>query len=71
MSLDERRIEVLDETMRRILMNKIPSERLAIANGLLNSARKLLYASLKASHGDWTDAQIFAEVSKRLLHGTH
>jgi len=71
MRLDSGQIEVLDDEMRRVLAGKTPRERLEIANGLLNSARKLLCASLKAQHTNWTDAQISGEASKRLLNGTH
>lgn len=64
-------IEAIDDDMARALRDKTPWERLAIADGILRSARKLIAASLRDQHPEWSAAEVAAEVSRRLSHGTH
>lgn len=70
MAIDERNIEVIDDVMARILREKTPQQRLAIAFNLWESARKQLSNYLRAEHPDWSDSMIKKEVVKRLSHGT-
>ena len=70
MAIDERNIEVIDDIMARILREKTPQQRLAIAFDLWASARKQLSNYLRAEHPDWSDSMIRKEVVKRLSHGT-
>jgi len=70
MAIDERNIEVIDDTMAKILREKTPQQRLAIAFSLWTSAKKQLSNYLRAEHPDWSDSMIKKEVAKRLSHGT-
>jgi hypothetical protein len=63
------RIECVDEDMAAVLRQKSPAERLEIAAGLWRFARDLIQRLLREEHPDWTDAQINAEVARRLSHG--
>ncbi len=69
MGIDERNIEIIDDIMARILREKTPQQRLAIAFTLWTSARKQLLNYLRTEHPDWTDSMIQKEVAKRLSHG--
>lgn len=43
MGIDERNIEIIDDTMASVLREKTPQQRLAIAFGLWTSAKKTTY----------------------------
>lgn len=70
MRIDKRNIEIIDDAMAKILREKTPQQRLAIAFGLWTSARKQLSNYLRTEHPDWSEAMIQKEVAKRLSHGT-
>jgi hypothetical protein len=70
MAIDERNIEIIDDVVAKILKEKTPQQRLAIAFNLWTSARKQLSNYLRAEHPDWSDSKIQKEVAKRLSHGT-
>jgi hypothetical protein len=61
-------IEVPDPEMVQLLRGKSSAERLAIANRMWTSARDAIQQMLKAEHPDWNQAQLQAEVARRLLH---
>ncbi len=63
------RVEILDDAMAAVLRAKSPAERLAIANGMWRSARRIIEAVLRAEQPDWTDEQIRREVARRMSHG--
>jgi len=42
MGIDERNIEIIDDTMARVLREKAPQQRLAIVFGMWTSAKKQL-----------------------------
>lgn len=69
MPLVLRGLEVVDETMARVLRDKTEAQRLAIANNLWVYARDLLRSVLRQEHPDWTDEQIQREAARRLSHG--
>jgi hypothetical protein len=70
MAIDERNVEVIDDIMVRILREKTPQQRLAIAFSLWTSAKKQLLNYLRTEHPDWSDSKIQKEVAKRLSRGT-
>jgi len=45
-----------------------PERRLALAEGLYWSARKLKAAWLRSQHTDWSEAQVAREVTRIFLH---
>ena len=67
--LDNLRIEVVDDDMARILRAKTGAERLAIANGMFVSARRMIVSHLAAEHPDWDEERIQRETSRRISHG--
>ncbi|MBM4053279.1 MAG: hypothetical protein FJ264_01115 [Planctomycetes bacterium] len=69
MGIDERNIEVIDDVMARVLREKTPQQRLAIAFGLWTSAKKQITNYLRSEHPDWDDRMVQREVAKRLSHG--
>ena len=69
MQIKERIIEVIDDTMARVLREKTPQQRLAIAFGFWASAKKQITNYLRSEHPDWDDMMVQREVVKRLSHG--
>jgi Rv0078B-related antitoxin len=69
MSIDPRRIEVMDDKVAEILRQKSPAARLAIAAGMWRSARHMIHATVSQQHPDWSEEQINREVVRRLSHG--
>lgn len=65
---DPRRIEIIDDEMAEILRAKTGAERLRIAFGMWESARRMLRSMLAADHPDWSEEEIFQEVARRLAH---
>jgi hypothetical protein len=55
--------------MDAVLRAKTPQERLAIADGMWRSARKLIMARLRADHPDWSEERILQETARRMSHG--
>jgi Rv0078B-related antitoxin len=62
-------VEVMDDAMADVLRAKSSAERLAIANGMWRSARRMIEAILRAERPDWSDDQIRREVARRMSHG--
>ncbi len=67
--IDLSRIEVVDDETARILRGKTGAERLAMANDMFNSARRMLLSHLTAEHPDWSEEQVTREVARRISHG--
>lgn len=63
-------IEVIDDEMAEILRLKTPAERIAMIGAANRTARLLAAAGARHLHPDWTDAQIQAEVVRRVCGGT-
>lgn len=63
-------VDHIEPEMVRILREKTPAERLAIANGMWRSARDMLRNLLRAEHPDWSDDEVDAAVARRLADGT-
>jgi len=61
--------ESVDKTMADILRTKSAAERLAIANRMWKSARKMILSRLKQEHPDWSKEKIQSETARRLSHG--
>ena len=45
-----------------------PERRLALAEGLCWTARRMKAAWLRTQHADWTDAQVMKEVARIFSH---
>ena len=68
--IDPRKIELLDDAMVAVLRTKTPAERLAMAFDCNRTARLVIAGHLRTQHPDWIEAQIQAEVARRMLLGT-
>ncbi|HAV60957.1 MAG TPA: hypothetical protein DCY13_01155 [Verrucomicrobiales bacterium] len=51
-----------------IYRKMLPAKRLALAESLYWSARKLKAAWLRGQHGDWSDEKVSAEVTRLFTH---
>lgn len=70
LAIDTQRIELLDPVIVKILQNKSPAERLAMAFAANRTMRLRLEGHLRTYHPEWTHAQIHGEIAKRMLGGT-
>ena len=68
-AVDPRNIEVMDDQMAAVLRTKTGIERLEIAFGMYDFARRLLIENLRYEHPDWTEEQVKREAVRRLSHG--
>jgi hypothetical protein len=68
-SIDPRRIEGPDPEMVAVLRAKTGAERLAIASGMVASARRMLSSALAARHPDWDEDRVAEEVARRVARG--
>jgi hypothetical protein len=68
-SIEPSRIEVVDDQMAEILRQKTPAERVAMIGAANRTARLLAEAGARHLHPDWTDAQIHADVLRRVCGG--
>ncbi len=64
------RIELLEPEVIRILRQKSPSERIAMAFEANRFVRERLRAHLVRENPDWTDEQLARAIAQRMLHGT-
>lgn len=69
--LDDGQIEVVDQAMADMMRLKSPAEKVAMVSAAHRTAKKLMAAGIRHSHPDWSEAEIQAEVCRRLLHGTN
>jgi len=63
------RMEIIDDAMCDVLIQKTPYERLKIAFGLWRSARYQLSCYLHTLHPDWDEEKLNREIAKRISHG--
>ncbi|MEI7687280.1 MAG: hypothetical protein WCL32_19910 [Planctomycetota bacterium] len=61
--------EMIDDSMAEIMRQKTPAQRLAIANGMWISARKIITAAVVREHPRMDADAICREVAKRLSRG--
>jgi hypothetical protein len=62
-------VEIIEPELVRVLRQKTPSERLAQAFRIWESAREIIRASVHQQHPDWNEDRILREVARRLSHG--
>jgi Xaa-Pro aminopeptidase len=69
-SVDPKNIEVIDDQLAEILRTKTPAERVEMIAAANRTARLLAAAGIRCQHPDWDEAQIQAEVIRRVTGGT-
>ena len=62
-------IERIDPAMARIYAAMSGAERLAVANGMFVSARRMLVSHLRAEHPEWSTEEVEREASRRIAGG--
>lgn len=67
--LDSGQIEALDEALADVLRRKTPAEKIQMIAAAHRTARQLIRAGVRHQHPDWDDAQVEAEVLRRLTRG--
>ena len=70
MGVDKRNIEVLDDQMVKVLKEKTPQQRLAMAFNMWDLAKNQLTSYLRSLNPHWDEKKIHREVVRRLSHGT-
>lgn len=63
-------IETIDDQLATVLRSKSPAEKIAMVNAANRTARLLAAAGVRFVHPDWDEAQVQAEVIKRVCGGT-
>jgi len=66
MTIDPRRIEVMDEQTAAIMRSKTPAEKIAMASDMWQSAWEMLYFSLREKHSEWDEQTLRREVARRM-----
>ncbi len=67
--LEDYRVERLDDATLEMLRTKTPAERLAIAFDCNRTMRLRLEGHIRTHHPNWDDAQVAAEVTRRMSRG--
>jgi len=62
-------IEVVDDAMAEVLRAKTPAERLEMVGELWCSAREWIDSAVRWQHPEWDEAQVLAEVRRRMSGG--
>jgi hypothetical protein len=62
------RIAAVDPEMARVYARMSGAERLAVAAGMFESARRMLESHLRSEHPEWEVRRLEAEVARRLSH---
>jgi hypothetical protein len=68
--IDSARIEVVDDALAEVLRKKSPAQRIQMIGDANHTARILAAGGVRYQHPDWDDAQVQAEVLKRVCGGT-
>ena len=67
--LDDGQIVVVDDAVAEILRRKTPGERMAMVGEAWRFARVWIEGAVRSQHPDWSEAQVAAEVQRRLTRG--
>jgi len=69
-AVDPNNIEVVDERLAEVLRGKTAAEKLEMISAANRTARLLATAGVRYQHPDWDEAQVQAEVIRRVCGGT-
>jgi hypothetical protein len=64
--LDPGQIEVVDDAVAEVLRRKTPTQRIGMVFSCNRTMRLLLEGAIISRHPDWNDAQIQAEIARRM-----
>lgn len=65
MSIDPRRVEVIDERTAEIVRRMTPQERVVRGLEMGEFARQIILARVREEHPDWDEARAWREVIRR------
>ena len=60
-------VELIDDNMAEALRRKTPAERLAATHAMWRAAHARTLGVVRHLHPDWSDAQVKAEMRRRML----
>jgi len=63
-------IEMIDDDMVEVMRSKTIAQKLAIVNDMYRTARHLVRCGVQMQHEGWSESQVEAEVSRRLIYGS-
>lgn len=63
-------IEAIDDQLAQVLRSKSPAEKVEMVAAANRTARLLAAAGIRYQHPDWDEAQVLAEVIRRVTGGT-
>jgi hypothetical protein len=64
------KLEVIDDDLAEVLRKKSPAEKIQMIGDANRTARLLAAAGVRFQHPDWNDAQVHAEILRRVCGGT-
>jgi len=67
--LDPGQIEVVDESVARVLRGKQTWERAEMVFAAYRTGRLVMEASVRRQHPDWSDGAVMREVARRMSGG--
>ena len=67
--LDPGQIEVVDESVARVLRGKQTWERAEMVFAAYRTGRLVVEASVRRQHPDWSDGVVMREVARRMSGG--
>jgi len=65
-----RNIEIVDPQIAEVLRRKTPAEKVEMVVAANRTARLLAAAGIRFQHPDWNDAQVQAEIIRRVTGGS-
>jgi hypothetical protein len=68
--LDDGQIEVVDDSIARILRTKTPAQRVAMIFDCNRTMRQVVAGGIRHRHPDWDALRVAAEVARRMIHGS-
>ena len=66
----QQQVEVVDDALADVLRTKSPAEKTQMMGAANRTARLLATAGVRFQHPDWDEAQVHAEVLRRVCGGT-
>ncbi len=68
-NVEPQKIEVIDEQLAAVLRKTTPADRVEMISAANRTARILAAAGIRFQHPDWSEADVQAEVIRRVCGG--
>lgn len=70
MTLDPRRIEVMDDQTAEIMRRLTPQQKLTMLDELWLFGRSLTESGVRQQHPEWNEQEVQREIVRRMSRGT-